>query len=246
VPAFTGKNVSQILLKQVQDPLPPLKWVDPQLDFPAVDAFLARACAKSPDARFSSMAEFVAALKALPVDPRAWPAPRRAPAKAHDSQAPTRDVRGAGLSDTLVKPGEKTELATPAPDLEREPTTTPAREAVVRASTGQAAAPSTPQTPPASGSWSSVSAGDAFRGAPEAPSAAAASRARRNAETVPARKGRPSPPVSPERSHGALGATVRGMPVPRPRPSRRRWPLVLGGLALVGLFAVAWWWLGRR
>lgn len=247
VPAFSGKNVSQILLKQVQDPLPPLKWADPQLDFPEVDAFLARACAKSPDARFPTMAAFVQALQALPVDARAWPAPRRAPATAHDSQAPTRDLRGQGLSDTLIKSGEKTELATPAPDdgrkagetrpqpvLEREPTTTPAREAV---------APAEP--PPASGPWSSVSASDAFR-APSAEAssspAPAAPRVGRNEVTVPARRN-----GSPERSHGELGATVRGVPVPKPpAPSRARWPFVVLGLVLAAGLALVWFLLGRR
>lgn len=113
--AFSGKNVSQTLLKQVQEPLPPLKLVDPQLDSPRVDALLARACAKRQEDRYPSMGDFVDALKSLSVDVRAWPAPRFPPASAADSQAPTRDGRRAGESDTVIRDLNPTEPSHPSP-----------------------------------------------------------------------------------------------------------------------------------
>ncbi|MEW6434989.1 MAG: serine/threonine-protein kinase [Myxococcota bacterium] len=272
VPAFSGKNVSQILLKQVQEPLPPLKWADPQLDFPAVDAFLARCCAKSPEERFPSMADVVAALRALPVDPRTWPSPRQPPADARDSKVPTRDARGAGLSDTVIKAAEKTELSGPherptpaagssgveralggatraAPVFEREPTTTPEREAVASArgaeSSRAAGAPGAEAAPRATASsgGSAPSGGSASSGVVAPP--AAASPLHRQQVTVPARGLHRVGAV--ERRHGELGVTVRGTPVPAPPPraARARWPLLVAGALFAGAIACAWWLLER-
>jgi serine/threonine-protein kinase len=105
--AIGGKNVPQILMHQLQTLVPPLAWADPELAAPAVDAFIARACAKARDERFPSMAEFIAALQALEVDERAWPAPRTGFPGPVGSSEPTKDARPAqaptGLSDTLIR-----------------------------------------------------------------------------------------------------------------------------------------------
>jgi serine/threonine protein kinase len=74
-PAFDGKNLSQVLLLQMNEPVPALRTIDPQLGHPGVDAFISRACAKAPLERFQNMEEFVGALKGLTV--QAWPSPRR-------------------------------------------------------------------------------------------------------------------------------------------------------------------------
>lgn len=110
VPAFSGRNVSDILLKQVQTPAPALHDVAPDLYAPVVDAFIARACAKAPDERFPDMAAFVEALLALPIDAATWPRPRLVPVE--QAEAPTLSSGGpvAGLSDTLLRVEE-----TPAP-----------------------------------------------------------------------------------------------------------------------------------
>ncbi len=119
-PAFAGKNVSHILLKQVQEPLAALRSVagdfDPA-DAATVDAFLARACAKEPDERFSTMADFVAALGSLPVDEARWPEPRLLPPVALSPTTEMPRPQGAGLSDTMVRQ----EPLRPPPDADGPP-----------------------------------------------------------------------------------------------------------------------------
>ncbi|MDP3501170.1 MAG: protein kinase [Myxococcales bacterium] len=98
VPAFDGKNLSQVLLRQMNDPVPTLRSVDVLLGHDGLDAFIRRACAKQPLERFQNMEEFVAALKGLQVS--AWPSPRRklvpgqdAPTAPHRPQlVPTADA----------------------------------------------------------------------------------------------------------------------------------------------------------
>jgi len=75
VPAFDGKNLSQVLLRQMNEPVPALRSVDGLLGHEGVDAFIRRACAKQPLERFQNMEEFVAGLRGLQVS--AWPSPRR-------------------------------------------------------------------------------------------------------------------------------------------------------------------------
>lgn len=115
--AYTGRNISQILLKQVQEPLPLLRRVSAELDAPLVDDFLSKACAKEPADRFQSMPEFVKALRSLEVDPARWPKPRRQP---EVSTATTRDGREVGLSDTVIR-ANQTELELPRPALTPNP-----------------------------------------------------------------------------------------------------------------------------
>ncbi|MFZ5442403.1 MAG: protein kinase domain-containing protein [Myxococcota bacterium] len=177
--AMAGKNVSQILLHQIQTLVPPLAWVDPQLGHADVDAFIARACAKSPSDRFASMAEFVRALQALEVDARAWPPPRPPPASS-SSTAPTRDGRvpevvGTGESDTFVREPQRTEL-----ERRVEVPTDPERAPVAR--TAAAPVHEVPELPTE----------------PERPAVS------RRAPTVPARGVGPSRPAIAETVMGTL------------------------------------------
>ncbi len=87
--AFDGKNLSQVLLRQMTEPVPTLRSVDVLLGHDGLDAFLRRACAKQPIERFQNMEEFVAALKGLQVS--AWPSPRRKLVPGQD--APTAPYR---------------------------------------------------------------------------------------------------------------------------------------------------------
>ena len=118
VPAFDGKNLSQVLLRQMNDPVPTLRSVDVLLGHDGLDAFIRRACAKQPLERFQNMEEFVAALKGLQVS--AWPSPRRklvpgqdAPTAPHRPQlVPTAytayaypsiaDLDGDGYAEVIV------------------------------------------------------------------------------------------------------------------------------------------------
>lgn len=239
--AFSGRNVSQILLKQVQDPLPPLKWVDPQLDFPAVDAFLAKACAKAPDERFQTMVDFVRALKALPVDAGAWPRPRHPPATAADSQAPTRDGKAAGLSDTVLRGDQATEPSVPPPGP----------EAWVVGGPHAGGAGGAVEASAREASGVGVSGGAVKgSGAPGAVGASGRSSPDRARETVPARLS-PKPGVADAATrltgaHVPGADTVYGTPVPRP-PGRRSAGWYVAALALLALAAAAvGWWAVRR
>ncbi len=98
LPAFDGKNLSQVLLRQMNDPVPTLRSIDVSLGHEGVDAFIKKSCAKQTIERFQNMEEFVAALKGLAVS--AWPSPRRkltpgqdAPTAPHRPQlVPTADA----------------------------------------------------------------------------------------------------------------------------------------------------------
>jgi serine/threonine protein kinase len=130
--AIGGKNVTQILMNQMQAVVPPLAFVDAQLGHPGIDAFIARACAKEPSHRFASMADFITALKGLMVDERAWPAPR-VPTNSAQQSAPTKDNKGQSkpdevpLSDTYIRVPERTQL-----ERRLEVPTDPVREPVQR------------------------------------------------------------------------------------------------------------------
>ena len=112
--AYTALSTPQLLLHQLQEPLPKLKDAQPTRDFPALDEVLAKACAKDPAQRYPSMAAFVAAMQALP-DPgwRAAGAPLR-PQVAPQAGAMTQDALA-----TPLPPGPPAPLpvpvATPAP-----------------------------------------------------------------------------------------------------------------------------------
>jgi serine/threonine-protein kinase len=212
--AFTGKNISQILLKQVEDPLPPMRWVDPQLDFAQVDAFLNRACAKAPEARFQSMTDFVGALQSLVVD-TSWPGPRPPPRDASDSRAPTKDGRGDGLSDTVIRLQEV---------VEEEPAPVPVAEVPIEVRETvplprQSASPSVSKVQPVSGRQPS-------RGA-------RSGQARSSAEVRPARS---------EVGETLRGAPL---PARAAAPRRRWPVVVLLMVLVLGSAAGWWLWLSR-
>lgn len=72
--AFDGKSPSQLMWAQLNEPVPPLRSVQPLRDHQALDAIIAKACAKLPGERFGSMGEMIRALQAVP-SPH-WPAVR--------------------------------------------------------------------------------------------------------------------------------------------------------------------------
>ena len=215
--AMSGKNVSQILMNQVQMPVPPLAWVDPQLGHPAVDAFIARAAAKDPTARYPSMAEFIVALKALHVDERSWPAPRPPPGSDESHRrAPTRPGAPAErqVSDTVVRRPERTEV-----ELRADVTTEPDRAPVQRRA---AELPDTPRT------------------APPVPTPVVVVRPMPQMHLeVPTEPNRPA--VSRRELRAEVRTVVGDAASPGPAPTPRRWPRVLGlVVALAALAALAW------
>lgn len=132
VTAIGGKNLTQTLTHQLQTLVPPLAWADPALANPDIDAFIAKASAKSSDERFASMAEFISALQAIQVDEAAWPGPPAVLPKDLHVAIPTRNARTpeepeVHLSDTKVKAPSQT-----GPDTRLEATTDPNREAIPR------------------------------------------------------------------------------------------------------------------
>jgi len=70
--AFDGKSPSQLMWSQLNEPVPPLRSVQPMRDHQELDAIIAKACAKQPSERFGSMHEMIRALQEIP-SPR-WPA----------------------------------------------------------------------------------------------------------------------------------------------------------------------------
>ncbi len=64
---FDGTTVAEILRKQVKSPMPHLKEVSADVDFPEIDSVIQTACAKKPQLRWGDMTRFATALsKALP------------------------------------------------------------------------------------------------------------------------------------------------------------------------------------
>ena len=70
--AFDGKSAPQLMWAQMNEPVPPLRSVQPMRDHQALDAIIAKACAKQPSERFGSMHDMIRALQEVP-SPR-WPA----------------------------------------------------------------------------------------------------------------------------------------------------------------------------
>ncbi|MBL8923794.1 MAG: protein kinase [Myxococcaceae bacterium] len=104
-PAFNGKNLSQVLLLQMNEPVPSLKAVDVSLGHEGLDAFLRRACAKQPLERFQNMEEFVAALKGLHVT--AWPSPRRQLTPGQDAPTAPQRPQMVPTADAHQPAGER-------------------------------------------------------------------------------------------------------------------------------------------
>lgn len=87
--AYPAASTALLLLHQLQEPLPRLKDAQPTRDNPALDAVLAKACAKEPSQRYPDMAAFISALMLVP-DPlwRSAGVPLR-PAVETESKQPT-------------------------------------------------------------------------------------------------------------------------------------------------------------
>lgn len=62
VQPFDGSTITEILRKQVLEPLPPLVTNSTELDYPDLEAVVQRACAKRRDDRFPDMIAFATAL----------------------------------------------------------------------------------------------------------------------------------------------------------------------------------------
>jgi serine/threonine protein kinase len=236
--AIGGKNITQILMHQMQTLIPPLAWVDAQLGNPDIDAFIARACAKEPAARFPTMADFIAALQALQVDERSWPSPKAPPAMPGNSVATTREVPDAppagprsGMSDTFVRVPVQTNLErrleVPEPSLDEqreEVPTEPDRAPVARRT------PAEKVTLPEQ------------RMVPRGP---AQEDSRLEFPTDPERPmvSRPKPTLPSPKE--ASRQTARGLGTPAaPPPSRWGWWLL--ATIVLGAMAAAGWWFSHR
>ena len=73
-PPYTGQNFMAVALKHLQDPVPSVRDVRPDVS-PRLDAIVARALAKRPEDRFPSTDAFMAALEAARADTDSAPAP---------------------------------------------------------------------------------------------------------------------------------------------------------------------------
>jgi serine/threonine-protein kinase len=73
-PPYTGQNFMAVALKHIQDPVPSVRDVRPDVS-PRLDAIVARALAKRPEDRFPSTDAFMAALEAARADTGSAPAP---------------------------------------------------------------------------------------------------------------------------------------------------------------------------
>jgi eukaryotic-like serine/threonine-protein kinase len=105
--AFTRDSTSQLLWAQLNDPVPSLIEVQPLRDYPALDAVIAQACAKSPEQRFANMQALVAALRALQA-PQWWGVPVVVPRRSR----PVFDSAEVSAREPvqLPRPGRKTFL----------------------------------------------------------------------------------------------------------------------------------------
>jgi len=225
--AIGGKNITQILMHQLQTVVAPLAWVDPQLGNASIDAFIARASAKNPNDRFPSMAEFIIALQALQVDERAWPEPKAPPATVGDTRAPTREAPVAektqqpGESDTLVRVPARTEqekrleVITEPDGSESVKRREPAR---FERKTDPLPGPPQPKAHPAF----------------EAPTDPERPMVKREKLTVPSRRERAAAPRKTVRPGEAVA--------PAPPQLKSKTPWVVLGLALAGVAAAAAWW----
>ena len=224
--AIGGKNITQILMHQIQTVVAPLGWVDAQLANPAIDSFIARACAKDPRDRFPSMADFILALQSLQVDERAWPEPKAPPAAPGDTRAPTREAPSPqktprpGESDTLVRVPARTEQ-----ERRLEVITEPDREPVKRRTQGEPERTTKPLPgPPQKKAHPALE----LPTDPERPMVS------RQKATVPSRKEKA---LSPR-------LTVRPGEPQAPAPKKSRTGLVIGLVLAVlgaGAAAAAWW-----
>jgi serine/threonine-protein kinase len=124
---FDGNTIAEILRKQSFDPMPTLASVAPDLDYPALEAVIQKACAKKRDERFPDMASFASALSQalptqthIPVSPIPLTNPGiRAVASATPSPTSVTGIAVPGSSTehstdrTLVRTGEHAPVPAP-------------------------------------------------------------------------------------------------------------------------------------
>jgi serine/threonine-protein kinase len=79
---FTGDDDFQVLYKQVNEPIEPIRKIAPETP-PALEVVVMRALAKRPEERFGTMPELAAALEVAIGAPR----PHHAPVRQHDSKS---------------------------------------------------------------------------------------------------------------------------------------------------------------
>ena len=104
--AFDKKSPSQLMWAQLNEPVPLLRSVQPMRDHQALDAIIAKACAKEPGKRFGSMGDMIRALQEVP-SPQ-WSAAQPME-RGRDSRAPAASA-GQGFQKTVVlgRPGQTT------------------------------------------------------------------------------------------------------------------------------------------
>jgi serine/threonine-protein kinase len=122
---FDGTTISEILRKQVAEPLPKLVTFAPDLDYPELEAVLQRACLKQTDGRWPDMLSFASALsQAIPTQahlalpplqrtntnmrPMATPVPS---SNLSGIAPPGTEIDAASTDRTLVKTGEASAVA---------------------------------------------------------------------------------------------------------------------------------------
>jgi serine/threonine-protein kinase len=109
---FDGATIAEILRKQVMEPLPPLGQFAPELEIPALEAVVQKACAKRRDERFPDMLTFASALsQALPTQAHlALPPLQRHDVQVRDTATPSPGAFTGHASGVAV-PGAPTSPA---------------------------------------------------------------------------------------------------------------------------------------
>jgi hypothetical protein len=104
--AFDRKSPSQLMWAQLNEPVPPLRSVQPMRDHQALDAIIAKACAKQPSERFGSMGDMIRALQDVPSPKWSATQPMERRRDSHVLAAST----GQGFQKTAVlgRPGQTT------------------------------------------------------------------------------------------------------------------------------------------
>ncbi|MCU0699287.1 MAG: protein kinase [Myxococcaceae bacterium] len=132
---FDGNTIAEIMRKQVLEPLPRLGQFAPELDLPALQAALDKACAKRRDDRFPDMLSFASALSqaiptqlhmALPPMQRLATESRR---QAVSAATPSPNAQTGVATGTLVDSSDgdaATMMRTPSPSAPPTPGTIPA------------------------------------------------------------------------------------------------------------------------
>ena len=118
--AFARESTPQLMWAQMHTPVPPLRDVQPGRDFSDLDAVIAMATAKQPEARFSTAAAFINALKSL--DAPRWP-----PAVPTKRRRSVSGGMGGGMSDS---PTPALPLMTDVPIVQASRPSTPRTAAI--------------------------------------------------------------------------------------------------------------------